>query len=337
VLDDRIVVADAGFGEIRTYSLSGDLISRSGRMGGGPGEYRAIRSLARHADTVVVWDVQLMRLVLLSRHGSVARTISPDLSAATGLRPVFVGLTKEGSIVFRDYRSPWSLRNAPTGERRDSVWYILLWPDGKSQEHTWSEPGTEEYFTNREGSWGSMPIIFGRSLFETIAAGRLVVAVNDSLVFRQVRADGSIERSVAFQWTPGPVSDDWVGTKRQHLLDELDDGSGLLPPGMVIDPPSQEKMVDRVEAQILDLPSRQTLPAFGDLQGDAVGGIWIAEYPLPDTRERRWVVLDSALAPIANVAVPPTMHILDIGRDFIVSRKADELGRESVAVYRIVR
>jgi hypothetical protein len=339
VLGDRLVVGDAGFSEVRFYSLSGELITRSGRKGGGPGEYRAIRSLARHGDTaVVVWDVQLVRLTVLSRDGSVQRTITPDLSGAASIRPAFVGLMHTGDIVFRDSRSAWSLRTAPTGERRDSVRYLVVGPAGEWQGRIWAEPGTEEHFMNRNGFWGGTPIIFGRSSFETISAGRLVVGTNDSSVLRQVGADGSIQRVVAFEWTAVPVADGWVEATREHLLDELADTRGTAgPPGLVVDPSTQEKLDRWREEQVRNLPSRGALPAFADVRADAVGRIWIAEYSPPEMSEQNWAVLDSAFEPIARVKMPRTMEILDIGPGFLLSRKTDEMGRESISVTRIIR
>lgn len=45
LVGDRIVVADRMAGEVRYFDGNGTLTSRSGRLGGGPGEYRAIRMI----------------------------------------------------------------------------------------------------------------------------------------------------------------------------------------------------------------------------------------------------------------------------------------------------
>jgi hypothetical protein len=213
-----------------------------------------------------------------------------------------------------------------------------LEPDGKWKGRTWVEPGIEEYFTNRDGFWGGTPIIFGRSPFETIAGGRLVVAVNDSFVLRQMNIDGSIQRKFALDWTPVPVSGGWIAEKRQQLLDSLgDSGTSLGIRGLVLDPSTQERIDRTLQEQIQDLPSRGSLPAFWDLRGDAMGNLWIAEYPAPVANDQRWVVVDSAFEPIARMLMPRGLEVLDIGRNSVLTKKTDDLGRESVAVYRIIR
>jgi hypothetical protein len=215
---------------------------------------------------------------------------------------------------------------------------MVLEPDGKWQGFTWAEPGTEEYFTNRDGFWGGTPIIFGRSLFETIAGGRLVVAVNDSFVLRQMNTDGSIQRKVALDWTPVPVSGGWMEEKRQQLLDSLaDSGSSLGVPAQFLDPSTQDKLHRWLQERNRNLPRRDSLPAFWDLRGDATGSLWIAEYSAPVGNDQRWIVVDSAFEPVARMTMPRGLEVLDIGRNSVLIKKTDDLGRESIAVYRIIR
>lgn len=201
LLEDRLAIADASFGEVRFYALSGDLLGRSGRTGSGPGEYRAIRALAAHDDSsVVVWDVRLSRLTRLSASGQVLTTISPDLSGTATMFLEFVGILEDGRPIFRENASTWELRNAVTGERRDSIQFLVLEPDGAWRGDGWKELGTEVYFTNDDGALASTPIIFGRSTLATMAAASLVVGFTDTLRLIQRVADGTVRRTATLAW-----------------------------------------------------------------------------------------------------------------------------------------
>lgn len=97
LLEDRVVIADAAFGEIRFYATDGELVNRVRRSGSGPYEFRAIRAIARHGDSaIVVWDVGLGRLTTLGRNGERRRILLPDLSRAVSIASSFIGVVRGG-------------------------------------------------------------------------------------------------------------------------------------------------------------------------------------------------------------------------------------------------
>jgi hypothetical protein len=67
--DGTSFVADGMASEIRAFDPGGRFLSRIGRTGEGPGEFRSIQSLGMLGDTLVVLDPRNGRLGLMSRDG----------------------------------------------------------------------------------------------------------------------------------------------------------------------------------------------------------------------------------------------------------------------------
>ncbi|HEX7051090.1 MAG TPA: hypothetical protein VF188_12855 [Longimicrobiales bacterium] len=337
LLRDRLIIADRTFSEVRSYSLSGELLSRSGRKGHGPGEFRALSSLASYDDsTVVAWDVALRRLTLLTPNGEVRATFSANLAGALSLSPDFVGVLDGGRFVFRDERPDISLKGEPAGERRDSIEYLILEPDGSWDGLMLKEPGEEVFFyRDGNGTWGTAPVIFGRATLEAIAGASLVIGTNDTLRLERVSGDGSIRHTATLPWVPTPVTSECVELERQRLLEEEFDRNRLLLAHL--SPSGDARLSAWLREQNRLLPSRRTLPAFSALRADALGNIWVAEYAAPGSKARTWAVLDSLFSPVARIEVPSHIEILDLDASDLVGLTEDELGRETVALYPIIR
>jgi hypothetical protein len=73
--DGRVVVADGGSNEIRFFDADGGHVRTVGGDGAGPGEFKNLRWLRRTAaDTLVAWDGELMRVVVLDSAGNAVRS-----------------------------------------------------------------------------------------------------------------------------------------------------------------------------------------------------------------------------------------------------------------------
>lgn len=338
LLGDHLAIADRTYGEVRFYAPSGELTARSGRHGGGPGEYRHLSAFAAYDDsTTVVWDFQLRRLTRLALNGEVLATIPANLDAAENLIPAFLGVLDGGYFVFQDELPDMALRQEITGERRDSVQYLILKPDGSWDGHAWREPGTEVYFTNVDGSWGSSPVVFGRSTMAATAAASIVVGTNDTLRLALHANDGATRRSATLPWTPTPVTDAWIALERQRLYEKERSDVNQERLLQIVGPEVLTRLFNNLEARHRKLPHRPTLPAFSDLRADADGNVWIAQYPPPGATERTWIVLDSLLETNARIELPLDLEILYLRSDRLVALTMDELGRQAVAVYPIHR
>lgn len=339
LLGDRLVVADGSARELRFYSLSGQLLVRAGRKGAGPGEFQAIRGLAASDDTTVVaWDPMLQRLTLFGLDGTLRRTVSPDLERAIGILPTFVGTLRGGHFVFRDERSTLSLKGSPTGERRDSLQYLVLAPDG-SPAALWKEPGKEVFYREAGRLWNDAPILFGRNTLETVAGGDLVVGSTDTLRLERIAPDGSVRHRTTLPWTPTRVRAEWVESERKRLFQQEKDRFERLFVRLAgLDPARAAADLATLDEQYRMLPHRRTLPAFGALRSDPLGQIWVAAPTVPGfTDSTTWAVLDSLFRPVATIRVPAHLEVLGLGPAHLLGATRDTLGRITIGLYPVIR
>lgn len=338
IVSDRLVVADAGAFEVRFYDLQGELQARAGSSGSGPGEFRGIRGLSSVGDTaVVVWDAQLARATFLSASGTLIRTVAPNVGLARNVRPAFIGAMPDGSLVFRDGMPDMHLESAATGQRRDSI-QILVESAGGRERHMWSR-GSETWFVNEGSSWGSSPVMFGRSTFQAIAGNRLVIAWTDSLELEGYSTNLTRRAAQVLRWTTRSVSPEEIEAMRRALVKETDqEAESRRSSGMAINGRSiGDVMLPFALRQIESLPARATEPAFADLRGDPMARVWVAQFAHKGSGDRWWLALDSTFAPTGRIRVDADLMVLDISLRGLVVVTRDELDRELLAVYRIRR
>ena len=83
------------------------------------------------------------------------------------------------------------------------------------------------------------------------------------------------------------------------------------------------------------LPASPNLPAYGALRVDAASRLWVKDYPAPRDTAARWVVFDPEGRRMGAVMTSMSFQPVHIDRDTIAGVWRDELGVESVRVYRV--
>ena len=95
-------------------------------------------------------------------------------------------------------------------------------------------------------------------------------------------------------------------------------------------------------------------PRFARLVADPEERVWVMAYPplkepvgsweleLPGVFRRledgaRWRVVDPVGLPVAELTTPPGFFLLEMGDDYVLGLSKDELERESVQLYRLIR
>jgi hypothetical protein len=90
--DGRVAVANNSPLEVRVYSASGALVSRAGRRGEGPGEFRGRITLHPHSgDSLLVFDTALDRWSVFSAAGEPARSWEATPEERQRLQPMALG------------------------------------------------------------------------------------------------------------------------------------------------------------------------------------------------------------------------------------------------------
>lgn len=134
--------------------------------------------------------------------------------------------------------------------------------------------------------------------------------------------EGRLVRILRLPGAPRPVTEADLALHRRDRI-ARDAGYG-----------ASRKETERLLAR-LEFPA--AMPAHGRVLLDHGGRVWLEEYEPDDAAARSWSVLSSAGEYLGDVATPPGLHILEIGTDYVLGRAVDDLDRESVVVYSLLR
>jgi len=85
------------------------------------------------------------------------------------------------------------------------------------------------------------------------------------------------------------------------------------------------------------MPLVPSFPAYGAIQTDALGNLWVSEYDLPGEDSNRWTVFDPTGRILGFVDTPPDLTIYEIGEDYILGRVTDEFDIEYVQMFGLMR
>jgi hypothetical protein len=71
---------------------------------------------------------------------------------------------------------------------------------------------------------------------------------------------------------------------------------------------------------------------------DSEGNLWVQLYPLPTSSQRNeWSVFDPSGAWLGDVTVPSDLTMFEIGSDYILGIRRDELGVERMVLFSILK
>lgn len=313
--DGRIVVADPGMTDVRVFDSKGKFLSRIGRKGQGPGEYRSPFWVgAGRGDTILVYDYSEGpgHLHRYASDGKFVRSsfiqTSVEASAAKPLR-----LAGDGSVVmFGSYRPSY----APEKKQpyRGQVGVVRVSADGAVTP-----------LGRYPGQWIEHSI---STPFSTDAWR----AANDSLVFvgdgetptiTAYGHDGKQRRSTKLPVSPRPITAADKDAWRERLLE------------LAANDPANKASI---EAQIARTIWPTHFPLFTTFLTDRVGNLWVG---MPVSMKRpsvtEYIVLDPSLRTIAKLETLPGFHPLEIGPDYVLGVALDDDDVPHVRLHRLVK
>ncbi|MBE0591258.1 MAG: hypothetical protein IH616_02520 [Gemmatimonadales bacterium] len=162
---------------------------------------------------------------------------------------------------------------------------------------------------------------FGRSLAHAVGAARVYLGDTERYEIGAYSPDGRLESILRRVVTPRRVTAADIEAYKEVDRRRL------------VDPQFRQQM----ERLLAEMPYPDEMPAFGGLQVDGLGHLWVSEFPVPGADTVRWTVYSTEGRPIAQVSLPADLAITQIGADFVCGRWEDDLGVEHVRVYRLVK
>ena len=316
--DGRIVIANAGSGEIKVFHADGSHSGTWGRQGEGPGEFSRGPNVVAHwpGDSIAASDPGGHRVSLFDMDGDHGRDIAldPTLLGVIDLLPDGKMFAKGSLLVNR------RATGSPDLIRSDLEWAVLD-VDGTRDVSLGEFPAFEDWaVTMPDGSIGEQTHPFGRTTVGTLWGNLLAIGVQDSYEIKAFGPDGSLIRIVRRDGDPGETT--------QAELDEYFARQVAGRPAEV-----QSRMLNMVR----DMPLVESYPAFEEIAGDRAGYLWVREYRMFGEGDPVWTVFDPEGRVQGLVETPSGLTVFEIGEDHVVGLGEDELGVEYVQVWGLDR
>lgn len=319
----RIAVLTSGSHEVFVFDSGGDLVTRFGREGDGPGEFRLPFSmLGLSRDSIAVVDA-IGRRILFGPDGGYAGQFNTRIagSGAASLipdTPLPDGSVVASADVFTDGpHSSGPFRRRIRIARVDSTGSVV------------AEFGTYGFLRQEEVSVGGVAMKLGTPFTPVtqFAAGgvdpRIVVGDSDRWELRVFDVAGSLQlliRNSGARETITPSDlDSWKETRLAPLRSDAD-------------------RARQMETALRNLTVPEFKPAFGIPLGVTANGfVWVANYALyPASSDFLWV-FDQEGGYVGTVRLPtgtgPWPHQFELGEDYLLVVVFDDLGVESVRYY----
>ena len=310
--DGRIVVANSGTREIRTFSTAGAHLATVGREGDGPGEYRGFSNLDRlGGDTLGVIS------------GSRLTVLGPDLAVVDVAHLPHLArwphLLEDGRLVALEIYA--SMREFEGAARliREPVSILLLDRNGVVEDTLWHGPGFEEFMFPFGETLTSASPLFGKGVSYGVRGLSLLVGTADGMEYEVLNTSGQVLQIVRVPGYDLSLDAATVAEERNVRLGP--------------DPsPTLRRMIEQ-------MPASDTRPAYDEFLIDTEGYLWAGE-PIPLQREnapRSWEVFSPAGEWLGSILTPARFELFEIGPDYLLGVFRDELDLEHVQLFQLAR
>lgn len=302
-----LLVLNAG-SEVLRFSHAGTRLQSFGGSGEGPGEFAFATDIERfRGDSLVVYDSELQRITVLSDEfelGRVTRLAEPVAN------PRFVGALADGGVVVRGtdlyFGRPWT---------RDSAFVVAYDPTGDLRASAPRLPHTISFTV--DSRVGQAP--FSSQVWYSLRDGLVVMGAADRAAFLLWDPDsGRLER-VPFACDRLPLAEEAIeGYKADRLRRMSPEQRG-----------EWRSFLDRI-------PFGDSLPVFQGMQTDGEY-LWLGAYRGTGAQPQDWIIVDFDGRVFGTVSFPADMFLLQVGEDFVLGLKRDEIRGESVVAHRLWR
>ena len=320
--DGRIVIANRGSSELRFFGGDGEHLVSVGSSGDGPGEFRMLAGLYQmEGDSLLAFDFQSRRMSVFAPDGVFLRSfrLEPPGDASV---PSVAGVFGDGSILVRGLVVVGG-RETQTGVVRDAMVYSRMDERGDVIAAYGEFPGNETYVGESGGAPTAQLLPLGRRSVATAGHGRFFVGAGDGYEIEVRSLAGDLVQIVRMDVRPRAVTAQHV--EEVHRL--LREGAEGLP----------EQMRRDVERQLHEMPLPDVFPAYGHFAVDSQGALWVADYTAPNDETAMWTVFSPEGHLLAQLEIDSALRLLDIGTDYILGVRTDDLGGERIELYQLTR
>ncbi|MEQ9401587.1 MAG: hypothetical protein RJQ04_20645 [Longimicrobiales bacterium] len=317
--DGRIAIANGGTGEIRVFDATGAHLTSMGGAGEGPGEFRRLEAVeAWPGDSLLAWDARQQRMSVFSADGTHGRTFRLRHFEDT-YSPRFLGVTPDGRLLVRG-GFPQRSDEPYQGMFRPMSRYALLDAQGNPGTDLGEHPGEEGYLTAGGGFETFSEHPHAKTTVSAVWGDEVLISPNDSFELTAFDLDGAPTRRIRLDY-------DLVAPTREDMEAWFE--------AFTADDTAEERAAFRRSFE--DLPLLEAFPAFEAIEVDALGFVWVREYPRTADDPLSWIVFDPAGRAQGRIQTPPGLEVYEIGADYLLGRTRDELDIERVERWALTR
>ncbi len=318
---ERVAVLNQGFHEVLIFHKEGEVLTRFGGEGDGPGEFRQLTSVVpMPGDSVGVYDSRLRVLSVFDGRGRLGRSVHLEEAVRRGFQSFLLPLPG-GEMVFFTVGGPGvGFREGVFRARTES---LRLGPEGDQRATYGPFPGAEVF----GGMEGAGYVLFGATTYATTVGHRLVVGTAETPEIRLFDTTGALERVV--RW---PDHDRAITPRHERAFF---DAALLAEPQY--SPAALRDILSRV-------PRATRLPSYDGLMGSDDGHVWVRSYMGPGHSIRgqrpphqEWLVFDSLGVLAARVETPEGLNPFLVADSRVWGAFNAEDGTESVRAYSLQR
>lgn len=318
--DGRIVVANAGTGELRYFDAAGRHLLTVGGQGGGPGEFESVGWIQPlEADSMLAYDTRLRRLSAFDPAGRFVGTRTIQSIAGTDVLSAF-GRFGDGSFLLQ-------LRFAvDPGSMSSGLWRppsVLIRSDGTGagSDSLGTYPGAEGMIFMGENTIDIMRGGLMHRLMLAVSGERFFVGTQDAHEVQVRPMTG--EPGVRIRWS-GPdlaLTPEIIERYRKGRLARSE----------------SEEARRALRRRLGDMEFPETLPAYGEIVVDGGGNLWVERVRRPGEEGNQWHVFDPEGRLLGSVDLPIGLEVFQIGPDFVLGRWTDDLDVEHVRLHELTR
>src|SRR5690625_316049 len=214
------------------------------------------------------------------------------------------------------------------GEYRATALYLRYSSTGEFIDTLLIAPGEEKSAFREGSSFGNRPLLFSRGHKVTLGGQQSYEGANGEYRI-MVRPVGERPERIVTR----------IGELRQVESAELEEAVRKMTEGRVRRQGELAEMLgtSSAAARKPDIPHRDSYPAFNRLLIDSEDHLWVQAYPVPGEAHHEWSVFDPAGYWLGDLQVPASLHIYQIGSDFILGRWQDEFEVHYIRIYELTR
>jgi hypothetical protein len=304
--------------EIRFFSASGEHLGTLGGEGDGPGEFRGVGRLGLLAsDSLVAFDYWQRRVTVYGPDRELARVTRLDVDYLRSDRFAVFG---DGFVLMKSWPSVRA-KDAPWGLVRTPVPIITVSTLGQVSDTLALAAGYESVRIPIPNGMIDASALFGRDSYFAVRDDELIIGDAIDPEYHVLSAKGRLERTVRADYDLS-LDPELLEAERLARLGESPEPDAL-------------RLFDQ-----LPVPKRR--PAYGAIQVDATGAVWLEEHLGRAVQQTsrdplHWEVFGADGVWLGRVSLPGRFIVFEIGPDYVLGVQWDEMGVEHVQLLTLRR